>query len=86
MVAVAHNEVHEDEDDEEGGEDDECSHDSDGEDNFDRCRLNNNFGDYAVEDEYDVEEDEDDISMSSEEEEHARVEQYIHSNSNDPTN
>jgi hypothetical protein len=48
--------------------------------------LNNNFGDYAVEDEYDVEEDEDDISMSSEEEEHARVEQYIHSNSNDPTN
>jgi hypothetical protein len=41
MVAVAHNEVHEDED----GGDDECSHDSDGEDEFDRCRLNNNFGD-----------------------------------------
>jgi hypothetical protein len=62
---VPHNEVHDNEDDEEGGHDEECSYGSDGEDNFDRCGLNNNFGEY----EDDEEEDGDDISVSSEEEE-----------------
>jgi hypothetical protein len=63
---VAHNEVHENEDDDEGDDDDdECSYDSDGEDEFDRCGLNNNFGEY----EGDEKEDENDIFVSSEEEE-----------------
>jgi hypothetical protein len=61
---VPHNEVHDNEDDEEGGDDEECSYGSDGEDDFDRCALNNNFGEY---DDYE-EEDGDDISVSSEEE------------------
>jgi hypothetical protein len=43
---VPHNEVHDNEDDEEGGDDEECSYGSDVEDDFDRCGLNNNFGEY----------------------------------------
>jgi hypothetical protein len=62
---VPHNEVHENEDDEEGGDDEECSYGSDGEDDFDRCGLNNNFGEHQD----DEKEDGDDISVSSEEEE-----------------
>jgi hypothetical protein len=62
---VPHNEVHDNEDDEEGGDDEECSYGLDGEDDFDRCGLNNNFGEYQD----DEKEDGDDISVSSEEEE-----------------
>jgi hypothetical protein len=62
---VPHNEVHDNEDDEEGGDDEECSYGSDAEDDFYGCGLNNNFGEY----EDDEEEDGDDISVSFEEEE-----------------
>jgi hypothetical protein len=56
---VPHKEVRDNEDDEEGGDDEECSYGSDGEDDFDRCGLNNNFGEYEDAEE----EDGDDISV-----------------------